>query len=61
MAEVLGCRPIEIDNMDRKSDPMRCVIVEAIQKNYSLHQFIDIIDQIKRKDVLMECQDFISK
>lgn len=40
---------------------MQAVFSAALQNSMTLYEFLTVIDDIGRKDVLMECQVFISK
>lgn len=61
MADRIGCRHIEILNMEQKQDPMRSVLLAAMQKSITLSTFIQHLRDMRRKDVIQECLELIGE
>ena len=47
--------------MKQKANPTEAVLVLAMQKDYKLSQFLEILQSIQRPDIFRECGRFIGK
>ena len=61
LAEKLGCRMIQIDNWMNKESPTQAVLTHAMREDVKLGNFIKIVIDLERPDVVEAIQSFVGK
>lgn len=59
LAEKLGCRMIQIDNWMNKDSPTQAVLTYAMREDVKLGEFINIIRDLERPDVIEAIQELV--
>lgn len=59
LADLVGARLVEIDNMAMKDSPADAVLTLAMQKEINLKQLLDHIKELERPDIITACADMI--
>lgn len=55
----MGCRTIEIQNMQQKANPTEAILVNAMQRDYKLSEMLKILQEVKRPDIFSACGPLI--
>ena len=61
LAEKLGCRMIQIDNWMNKESPTQAVLTHAMREDVKLGNFIKIVIDLERPDVVEAIQPFVGE